>query len=184
MKNQELQVTMAVEQPDIIKAMHENLAAAAVAHPLPVGDAIDPKPLAGGEINIRIALSPAMMTLLVAPATVGLTMLLGWLMVRTLGRPLYGNEMVGAAIVNVVGGIAASLPLFILMKKGAAAIAQAGILGIALRCSTVLMGVLIAGAPAWGLDRMPLIYWLMAFYFPLLMAETAIVAWLSNKARH
>jgi hypothetical protein len=42
----------------------------------------------------------------------------------------------------------------------------------------------MAGAPAWGLERMTLVYWVMAYYFPLLMVETAVVAWLANKAKH
>ena len=41
-----------------------------------------------------------------------------------------------------------------------------------------------AMGPGWGLERHPLVYWVLGFYFPLLMVETAIVGWLSHKARH
>jgi hypothetical protein len=174
----------ALEQPEVIRSMQAALAEVPVAKPLPTGNAVDNKPLVGGEINIRLALSPGMVTLLSAPITVAVTMLLGWLMLKTAGMPIYPGEMIGGAIVNVLGGVAAAAPLFILMKKGAAAIAQAGILGIALRIGTVLMAMLLAGAPAWGLERMPLVYWVLGYYFPMLIVETAVVAWLSNKAKH
>ena len=177
-------MTGAIEQPEVIRSMQAALAATPVPKPLPRDAAVDAKPLIGGEINIHIALSPGMITLLAAPATVLLTMLIGWFVLRTAGMPVYAGEMIGGAIANILGGVAASLPLFILMKKGAAAIAQAGILGIAMRCGTVVLGIMIAGAPAWGLSRMPLVYWVMAYYFPLMIAETFVVAWLSQKAKH
>jgi hypothetical protein len=149
----------------------------------PKDDAVDNQPLVGGEINIRLALSPGTITLVAAPLTVLATMLLGWLLLKSLGIPLYPGEMLAGAIVNTLGGLMASLPLFIRMQKGAAAIAQAGLLGIALRMGMVLLGLLIACAPAWGLDRIPLIFWVMGYYFPLLIVETAVVAWLCNKAK-
>jgi len=150
----------------------------------PKGDAVDSKPLVGGEIHIRLALSAGMMTLLAAPVTVLVTMVVGWVVLKSLGLPLYPGEMMGGAIVNTLGGVAASIPLFIRMKKGAAAIAQAGLMGIALRMGTVLLGMLAACAPAWGLERIALIFWVMGYYFPLLIVETAVVAWLCNKAKH
>jgi hypothetical protein len=42
----------------------------------------------------------------------------------------------------------------------------------------------MAIAPGWGLAKMPTIYWVLTFYFPLLTVETASVAWLSHKAAH
>ena len=177
-------MSMVVDQTEIIQAMQQNIAALPRPERLPSGPAIENKPLVGGEINIRLALSPGMVTLIAAPITILSTMLLAWILVTTVALPLFGSEMIGGALVNTIGGIAASLPLFILMKKGASAIAQAAILGIALRCGTILMGLLIATAPAWGLTRMPLVYWTLAFYFPLLIVETGVVAWLSNKAKH
>ena len=171
-------------RPDVLLSMQETLDAIPTPKPIPAGPAVDSKPLVGGEINIHIALTPGMITLIAAPVTVALTMLLGWLLLKTAGMPLYASEMFGGAIANTLGGAAASLPLFILMKKGAQAIAMAGILGIALRVGTVLMAMLVAGAEPWGLQRLVLVYWVMAFYFPLLIVETAVVAWIANKAKH
>jgi hypothetical protein len=182
--HKEPNMSVALEQPEVVRSMQEALKAIPAARPTPTGAAVDAKPLVGGEINIHIALSPGMITLISAPITVLATMLLGWLLLKTVGLPVYPGEMLGGAIANTVGGVAASVPLFILMKKGAQAIAQAGILGIALRVGTVLMCMLIAGAEPWGLQRLVLVYWVMAFYFPLLIVETAVVAWLSNKARY
>jgi hypothetical protein len=177
-------MAVAIEQSDVMKSMQAALNEAAPVRPTPTGPAIENKPLVGAEVTIRLSLSPGMVTLVAAPISVLVTMLVGWLMLKTAGLPVYPGEMVAGAIVNTVGGVFAALPLFILMKRGAQAIAQAGILGIALRIGAILMGMLIAGAPAWGLSRMPLVYWVMGYYFPLLIVETAVVAWLSNKAKH
>jgi hypothetical protein len=184
MKKKESVMSVAIDQPEVLRSMQDALAQVPAAKPLPAGNAVDSKPLVGGEINIRIALSPAMLTLISAPVTVLATMLLAWLFLKTAGMPLHPAELLGGAIVNVIGGAAASIPLMILMKKGTAAIAQAGILGIALRIGTVLLAMLVAGSSAWGLDRMILVYWVMAYYFPMLIVETAVIAWLSNKAKH
>jgi len=150
----------------------------------PLGDAIDGQPLLGGELNIRLALNPGMITLLAAPLTVLAAMLLGWVVLTSLGIPLHPREMLAGAIINTVGGVAASIPLFIRMRKGAAAIAQAGLMGIALRMGAVLLGLLLAAAPAWHMTPIVLAFWVMGYYFPMLLVETALVAWLCNKAKH
>jgi hypothetical protein len=177
-------LTLAVEQPEVIQTMNATLKAIPARRQAPTGPAIENKPLVGAEINIKLSLSPGMVTLVAAPVAVLVTMLAGWLVLKTVGMPVYAGEMVAAAIVNIVGGVFAALPLFILMKRGAQAIAQAGILGIAMRVGAIMLGLMMAGAPAWGLSKMPLVYWVMGFYFPLLMVETGVVAWLSMKAKH
>ncbi len=142
-------MTMAIEQPDVIRNMNAALAEMPRPAPTPTGPAIENKPLVGAEVVIKLSLSPGMVTLMAAPVAVLTTMLLGWLALRTLGMPIFASEMFAGAIVSAVGGMFAALPLFILMKKGAQVIAQAGILGIALRIGATLMGLLIAGpAPA------------------------------------
>jgi len=162
----------------------QQVAAAQAANPAARGPAIDSTPLAGGQVNIKIALTPGMITLAASPATVLVVMLVGWVLLTSLGMPLFAKEMVGAAIVITLGGIIASLPIFFLMKRGAQAIAQGAILGIAVRIGTVLMGLMLAMGPGWGLSKMPLVYWVLAHYFPLLIVETAIVGWLSHKVKH
>jgi hypothetical protein len=92
--------------------------------------------------------------------------------------------MLAAAIINIVGGTFAALPLLKLMKRGAAAIAVAGLMSIAVRCGMILGGLVLAFGPGWGLEKMPAVYWVLAFYFPLLIAETTMVAWLSYRAKH
>jgi hypothetical protein len=150
----------------------------------PMGPAIESKPLVGSEVTIKLALTPGTVTLIAAPVTVIVTMVAGWVLLTSLGSPVYVREMIGAGIVNALGGMLASVPLFLLMRKGAQAIAQAGILAIAVRCGAILMGMILAMSPAWGMNKMPLVYWMMGCYFPMLMVETAVVAWLANKARH
>jgi hypothetical protein len=177
-------MAVALEQPDVISSMQETLAAMPVPKPLPRDNAIDSTPILGTEVVIRLSLSPGMLALIAAPATVLVTMLVGWLFLKTAGLPVYAAEMFAGGIVNALGGVAASIPLFILMRKGTGAIAQAGLFGIAMRCGMILMGLMAAAQPAWGLAKMPLVWWVLGFYFPLLMAETAVVAWLANKAKH
>jgi hypothetical protein len=146
-------------------------------------DAMDSRPVVGPEIHLRLALSPGMITLLAAPLAVVLSMALAWVLLKTIGIPLHPAEMFAGAIVNTAGGMAASIPLFVRMKKGAIAIAQAGLAGIAVRMGTVFLGLLAAGAPGWGLDRTPLVGWVLGFYCPLLIAETALVSWLIRRAK-
>jgi hypothetical protein len=149
----------------------------------PPTDAMDSRPVVGPEIHVRLALSPGMITVLSAPIAVLLSMLLAWILLTTVGVALHPAEMLAGAIVNTAGGLAASIPLFAGMKKGAIAIAQAGLAGIAVRMGTVFLGLLAAGAPGWGLDRTPLVGWVLGFYFPLLITETALVSWLIRRAK-
>ena len=148
------------------------------------GPAIEQKALVGPELNIKVALTPGMVTLVAAPVTVGLVMVVGWVGLTTLGMPTFVREMAGAAIVSALGGMFASLPLFLWMKNGAEAIARAGLMSIGVRCVMILLGMCALFSPAWGLVRMPTVYWVLGFYFPLLIVETAVVAWLSQKAQH
>lgn len=150
----------------------------------PILAAIDPSPIAGPQITLRIGLTPGLITLLAAPMTVLLTMLLGWVVLKTAAMPLYAPEMFAAALINALAGMAASLPLLMWMKRGAVALAQAGMIAIGIRMCVVLIALLVACAPAWQFDRMPLIVWVIAFYFPLLIVESALVAWLINRAKH
>jgi hypothetical protein len=150
------------------------------AHPRP---AIDSRPVLGKSITIQIGLTPANVTLFAAPVTVSATMLIGYILLTSLGLPLFPHEMLTGATISALGGMLAAIPLFLYMNKGAQAIAQAGILSIAVRCGMILMGLIFAFSPAWGLARMPLVYWVLAYYFPMLIVETAIVAWLSTKAK-
>src|SRR5436305_644526 len=97
-------------RPQVLLSMQEALSAVPAPKPIPTGEAVDSKPLIGGEINIHIALTPGMITLIAAPVTVLATMLMGWLALRTLGMPLYAGEMFGGAIANSLGCSATFLP--------------------------------------------------------------------------
>src|SRR4051812_37863485 len=83
-----------------------------------VRSAIESKPVAGGEVTIKLALTPGMMLMLAAPATVLVSMVLGWVLLTSVGLPVFAREMSAGAIVNTVGGMVAALPLFLLMNKG------------------------------------------------------------------
>ncbi|GEM_PF-1683976 len=153
-----------------------------VANSVSAAPGIENKPIAGGEINIKVALTPGMVMLLASPVAVGVVMGLGWVVLTSMGMALYGREMVAGGIVAVVGGTLAALPVTILMKRGVMAIMQASLLSMMIRCGAILMGLLLAMGPGWALDKMPLAVWSLCFYFPLLIVETSCIAWLANKS--
>jgi len=178
-------MAVAIEQSEVMKSMQAALnAAVPVVRPTPTGPAIENKPIVGAEVTIKLSLSPGMVTLIAAPVTVLVTMLLGWLFLKTFAMPVHFPEMVGAAVATTIGGAFAAVPMFLLMKRGTQAIAQAALLGIALRIGATLMMMMLAGAGGWGLDRMTLAYWVLGFYAPMFVVESAVNIWLSNKAKH
>jgi len=133
-------------------------------------------------LKLELEIGPGLALLLSSPVAVGVAILVGWVLLTSLGIPVYGREMFAAGIVSAVGGTLAVLPLFAVFKRGAAAIAKAAIMGIGLRCGLILAGVILAMGPGWSLDRMPLVYWVLGCYFPVLIVETAMVSWLCQKA--
>jgi hypothetical protein len=175
---------VAIEQSDVIKSMQAALSASAPVRAMPTGPAIENKPIVGAEVTIKLSLSPGMVTLIAAPVTVLATMLVGWVLLKSMGMPGYAAEMLGGAIATTIGGVAAAMPMFLLMKRGVSGIAQAALLGIALRIGATLMVMMLAGTAAWGLDRTILAYWVLGFYAPMFMVESAVNIWLSNKAAH
>lgn len=142
-----------------------------------------PAPAAAPAFTLQITFSPAALTVTAAPVCVGLTALAGYVLLTSLGMPLFARELLAAAIISIVGGVAAALPLAIWSKRGAAAIARAGIVGIFIRCGLVLMGLVLAMGPGWALAHTPLVYWVVVFYFPMMIVETAAVALLCQRAK-
>ena len=129
-----------------------------------------------------VGLSLEFVTLLAAPVTVLATMIVGYVVLSVAGLTLHPAEMAAGAVVNTVGGLLAAVALMRMIKKGTSGIAQAGILGIGIRCGAVIVGIMIASLPLFALDRTVLVYWVMGYYFPMLIAESMLVAWLSHRA--
>ena len=123
-----------------------------------------------------------MITLFAGPVTVVVVMLVGWSVLTSFGWPVHEREMLAAGIVNAVGGVVAVLPLVRWMDHGAVAIVRASLVGIGVRMGAVLVGLWLVSGMG-GVERMALVYWALVFYFPLLAAETAVVAWLSHKVK-
>jgi hypothetical protein len=132
------------------------------------------------EITIRV--SPKAAALLAGPVAVMLVLLVAGALVRALDVPLHGAEMVAGGLMNAVGGVMAALPLVMVMHHGTTALVQAGVLGIPIRCGVILMMLCLALVPATGLDRAAVVTWTVVCYFPLLVVETAMAAWLMRKA--
>lgn len=160
-------------------AIRPDAVAIATAAPAP---ALEDRPLAGPVVTIRLGLTPGTIMLLAGPLAVLLVMGLGWVVLASLGLPRHVPEMIGGGIVNVVGGLLATLPVLFFMKKGVLAILQASMLAMVVRCGVILMGLMLALAPGWNLAKMPLVLWVLCLYFPLLIVETSCIAWLNNRA--
>ena len=117
--------------------------------------------------------------LISSPLSVALTMLFGWLFMSVLALPLHAGEMVGAAIVAIVGGIVSALPLINAMQTNQAdTMAKSALSGIGIRVVVLLAGAWLAMGKNWGLGAEPLAFWLLGFYFPMLVAETGVMAWI------
>ena len=67
----------------------------------------------------------ALMTLLAAPVTVLVTMMVGYVVLTALRVPVHAGEMAVGACVNVVGGLLAAIAVVTKLKKGTAGIVQA-----------------------------------------------------------
>jgi len=124
-----------------------------------------------------------MITLLAAPVTVLLTMLIGGLILTSFACPLHLPEMIAAGTINALGGLLAALPLVFWMTRGADAIVRAWMAGTAIRVGVILFGLFVASGSGWALSKMPLISWTLACYFPLLAVEATTAAWLTHKVR-
>ncbi len=101
-----------------------------------------------------------------------------------LRHPVHPLELGVAALISIVVGIFAVLPMVIMIGRG-------GI--ILLRCATVanmarLVGTMIGGLLAVVLlpkdaHKMALIVWLIGFYFLLLIGESVVSSWVMKHSR-
>ncbi len=131
--------------------------------------------------SLHFRLNPATVLVSVPFLAVGVTALIGYVVTMSFGISFYFREMLAAGIVAIVGGILSGLPVALSWRKDALKIAQMSLLGMALRVGTILAGTFLALGPGWALAKMPLTYWTLGMYFPLLAAETAVMAYISNR---
>lgn len=123
--------------------------------------------------------------LIISPAlAVAATGIVGGTILHTLGLPIHAYEMVASFIVNGVGGLLAVAMLIVVMNKGTAVIARVALLGTTLRMGGVLMGTLMALGPGWGMQKMPLMYWILVGYMVLLASESAVGVYLVRRSKH
>lgn len=131
--------------------------------------------------SIHFHLNPATVLLSSPILCVLATALVGFVVTASFGVKYYGREMIAAGIVAIVGGMISALPVAMSWRRDALRIAQCALMGIALRVGTILLGTFLALGPGWALAKMPLTYWTLAMYFPLLAAETCVIAYISNR---
>lgn len=129
-------------------------------------------------MTTRVPPSAARVLLGATPVAVGAAMALGYLVIASLGTPVFGREMLAAGAVALVAGWASSVPLLLAMRSGnGAKMPTAALLGAGLRVLLMLTGTLLLLGPGFGLARFPAVLWALGFYLPLLAADTAVVAW-------
>lgn len=123
---------------------------------------------------------PTATLLLATPLAVALTTVVGCGLLWVLGQGLHPREMTASALVSIVAGLLAVVPMVAALPKPDA-MPQAALASIGIRVAVVLGGVVLALGPAWHLQREPLVFWILGYYFPLLAAETGVMAWLFNR---
>ena len=127
-------------------------------------------------LRLGLALTP--------PAAIAAAMVLALLVLRLFQRPLYLHEMLAAALVSVVVGILAVLPMVVLIGRGAILLLRCAVLANMTRLVGVALGavLVIAFAPV-QLHKTVLVLWLAAFYFVLLVAESMVSSWVIKNSK-
>jgi hypothetical protein len=119
---------------------------------------------------------PTPLILAVPPVVVAATAGLGAIFLNAFNLPLHRVEMLTAGAIAIIAGIISMIPIIAAArKKRPDALAIAALLAIGLRLVLMLIGTLLALGPGWSLSQFPLILWILAFYFPLLVAETTTI---------
>jgi hypothetical protein len=111
-----------------------------------------------------------------APLGVGIVLALGLVICKSFNIG-YRGEMWAAAIVSLVAGTIAVLPLLILMHRGLIVIVRMTMAATAIRVVVMVVGMYLAMGPGWKLSLMPLVVWTMGCYFAMLIAESLATAW-------
>ncbi|MGC9259732.1 MAG: hypothetical protein ACP5I8_06575 [Phycisphaerae bacterium] len=111
-------------------------------------------------------------------------MVLALLVLKLLQRPLYLREMLAAALVSVVVGLLAVLPMVVLIGRSAILLLRCAVLANMTRLVGVALGavLVIAFAPV-QLHKTVLLLWLVAFYFVLLVAESMVSSWVIKHSK-
>ena len=115
-----------------------------------------------------------------APIGIGAVVVPGWLVTHSFNLD-YQREMWAAALLSLVAGVLAVVPLLLYVVRGPTSIVRCMLLVIPLRVVLMLAGLVLAIGPGWHLALVPLVLWMAACYVALLIAESCATAW---AARH
>ena len=114
-----------------------------------------------------------------APLGVGVVYALGLLVLHSYNLA-YHRELLAAAILSVIAGLIAVLPMVILMGRGAIAIVHLTMIAMLVRMVLTLAGLVLLCGPGWKLDHGVLVLCTAACYFVLMIAESAATIWASR----
>jgi len=118
-----------------------------------------------------------MRTLLLIPVGLAAIMLAGFGLCKAVGADPHVPQMTLAAVLCLIGSIAAALPLWFARRASQLAMSQAALVSTMLHMFVTIAGVMIVmfGKVAGGVT-FPLVYWLMAcFAVTLAIIATACV---------
>ena len=132
----------------------------------------------GAPKNVRMA---RLIIGLASPVGVGVVCVLGLLVMRSFNLMSYGPELVAAAIISVIAGFFAVLPLLVGIRSGAIAVVRLTMLAMILRMGLVLIGLVFACGPGWRLHPGPLVLWALACYIGLMIAESGATIWATRQ---
>jgi hypothetical protein len=144
--------------------------------------------IAREEIHARVTTLPRRLTaetllLISAPLTVLVTLMLSTSFLTLASLPLHRFELIAATLIALTAGLVAVLPLHNSLRSNAQAekLLRAALASIALRAGLFFVGAYLAMGPGYHLAQMPLFYWVLAFYFPTMITETATIACILRK---
>jgi hypothetical protein len=108
------------------------------------------------------------------PIAVLLTAALGWAVCTALRLPAHLSDLAAAAVAALVSAEAAVVPLVLARRGGQAAVVQAALIGTLLHM--FLLAALAAGGYLVTRLGPGFLYWVLAFYWPTLIALVAAFA--------
>ena len=139
-------------------------------------DQADVPPIRNSWLRLGLAITPL--------AATSAAMALAMVIMPLLHRPLYIREMLAAALISVVVGLLAVLPMVVLIGRGAILLLRCAVLANMTRLVGVAVGaiIVIAMAPP-HLHKTVVLLWFAAFYFVLLIAESVASSWVIKHSK-
>lgn len=111
------------------------------------------------------------------PLGIAVVVVMGMVVTHSFNWTGHEREMWAAAVISLVAGLLAVLPMLVWMGHGAIAIVRLTMVATVLRMMLLVLGLVLALGPGWKLSAAPLALWTAGCYVALLIAESSATAW-------